>query len=82
MVVKAFLFRDVEAGNRTLVWLRSEVKSEGRTRSALRHFLDLRFDTSAVADGAGLATLVAANDNFRLDLIESVLATEEMLLAA
>lgn len=81
-VAKAALFGDLAAGERALKWLDTKSNDEARPISALRRLLTLRIDLSAVHSGAAFVSAVAANDNIELDLVESVLATEEFLLAA
>lgn len=81
-VAKAFLFNDRPAADRTLAWLMHEARGEPRTVSALRGFLGHRFDISSVANGDAFVKLVSDNDNIQTDLIEAVLAGDEMLLAA
>ena len=81
-VAKAFLFGDRPAADRTLAWLRQDARSEPRSVSALRGFLDLRLDIPAIVDGGAFVKLVAANDNMETDLIESAFAGDELLLVA
>ena len=81
-VAKAFLFGDRPAADRTLAWLRQEARREPRSVSALRGFLDHRFDIPAIVDGGAFVQLVAANDNMETDLIESAFAGDELLLVA
>jgi hypothetical protein len=81
-LAKVFLFGDRSAADRTVAWLTQEVRSEPRTVSALRGFLKQRIDISSVGSGDAFVKLVASNDNIQTDLIESVLAGDELLLVA
>jgi len=81
-VAKAFLFGETASADRALAWLSQDVKSEPRTASALRGFLKERFDVSALENRADFAEMIVANDNIQSDLIESLFAGDEMLLAA
>lgn len=80
-VAKVFLFGDRAAADRAFNWFTQEVRSEARTVSALRGFLNLRIHSS-VESSEAFVNLVAGNDNIQTDLIESVLAGDELLLAA
>ena len=81
-IAKVFLFSDQPAADRALIWLKQEPRSEPRAVSALRGFLGQRFTISAIESGEALVKLIAANDNIEMDLIESALAGDELLLAA
>ena len=81
-VAKVFLFGDRSAADRTVAWLTHEIRSEPRTVSALRGFLKQRIDIASVGSGDAFVKLVASNDNIQTDLIESVLAGDELLLVA
>ncbi len=81
-VAKAFLFHDRAAADRAFIWFRHEARGESRAVSALRGFLRQRVDMSSITSGEDFAKQVAANDNIEMDMIEAVLAGDEMLLAA
>jgi hypothetical protein len=89
-VARAFLFEDTAAADRAVTWLNSRSNSEPRPIAALRGFIARRFGTNAgedeyrldIADGKALLNLIAANDNVRLDLIESALVPADLALAA
>ena len=81
-VAKAFLFGDRSAGDRTLAWLAHDGQSEPRTAAALRGFLGERFDISTLVSSDDFVKLVAHNNNIQTDLIEAVLAGDELLLVA
>ena len=50
--------------------------------SALRGFLKQRIGVSPVKSSGAFMKLIASNDNIKDDLIESVLAGDDLLLAA
>ena len=82
-LAKVFLFRDRAAADRAFVWFTQEVvRSEPRTVSALRGFLKQRIGVSPVKSSGAFMKLIASNDNIKDDLIESVLAGDDLLLAA
>ena len=81
-VAKVSLFGDRAAADRALIWFAEEARSEARAMSALRGFLKQRVDISTVKTSDAFVELVASNDNIQTDLIESVLAGDQLLLAA
>ncbi len=89
-VARSFLFEDRAAAGRVVQWLNTPTDIEPRSTAALRGFFLQRFGVKIseyryslfVADAEALLKLVGANDNIRLDLIESALVPEELALAA
>lgn len=79
-LARAYLFSDQSAADRTVQWLACQPEIEPRPVAALRGFITQRFEV--IYDGASLLGLIAANDNVRLDLIESGLAPADFALAA
>jgi hypothetical protein len=79
-VARAFFFGDQMAADRAVDWLNKPLEVEPRPVAALRGFVTRRF--ANIRDGVSFIELIAANDNVRLDLIESALVPTEFALAA
>jgi hypothetical protein len=79
-VARAFLFEDKAAAERTISWMNNRAEVEPRPVAALRGFIAHRF--ADIADGERFIQLIVANDNVRLDLIESALVPADLALAA
>lgn len=90
-LARVFLFRDADAAKNSIEWLARPPVGDARPIRALRGFLRERLGSLGqpqdqeeilVEDVSSFIDLIAANDNFKIDLIESALAPWEISLAA
>lgn len=86
-LARAYLFGDTGAAEKTTAWLRSGAQAEARSVASLRRFIEMRVrskwgDADKFITGEMIIELVAANDNVRMDLVESVFVPNDFLLAA
>jgi cytochrome c-type biogenesis protein CcmH/NrfG len=89
-VARSVLFEDRAAANRVVQWLNAPADAEPRSVAALRGFFEQRFGVKisgnkyrfTITNLEEFLNLVAANDNVRLDLIESALVPADLALAA
>lgn len=86
-MVRAVVMKDSEAASTVLSWLRYGPQREARSVAALRGFVTGRLSEIGVVSFDDLSAdflidVLAANDNFRLDIVEASLAPGRLLLAA
>lgn len=81
---RAYLFKDAGAAARCLAWREDAEAGESHSTQVLKSFLKLRLGhkLAEAQTGADFIALIADNDNFREDLIESTVAGLDLALAA